>query len=42
MPALVLAYDLYEDAARADEIATRNRINHPGFLPPIPLQVLSR
>ncbi len=42
VPALVLAYDLYEDAARADEIAARNRIAHPGFLPPVPLQVLSR
>lgn len=42
LPALVLAYDLYEDASRADEIAARNRIAHPGFLPPIPLQVLSR
>lgn len=41
-PALVLAYDQYEDAARGDEIAARNNINHPGFVPPVALQVLSR
>jgi hypothetical protein len=41
-PALVLAYDQYEDAARGDEIALRNHINHPGFIPARPLQVLSR
>jgi prophage DNA circulation protein len=42
LPALVVAYDLYEDAARDDEIVKRNRIPHPGFLPPgTPLQVLT-
>lgn len=42
MPALVLAYDRYEDAGRAIELADRNRINHPGFVPVRTLQVLSR
>lgn len=34
-PALVLAYRLYGDAGRADEIVARNRsiIRHPGFVP---------
>lgn len=40
-PAVVLAYDLYEDAGRAGEIVTRNRIRHPGFVPVRPLAVLS-
>lgn len=42
LPAVVLAYDLYEDAARGDEIVARNRVIHPGFLPAEPLLVLSR
>lgn len=33
VPSLVLAYDLYEDAGRSVEIAERNRIPHPGFIP---------
>lgn len=41
-PALVLAYDYYESADRADEIVTRNRLRHPGFVPPAPLKVLTR
>ena len=32
LPALVLAHQLYGDAARADEIVARNRIPHPGFV----------
>ncbi|MBC06363.1 DNA circularization N-terminal domain-containing protein [Thalassospira sp.] len=32
-PALVTAYRLYQDAGRADEIATRNGVAHPGFVP---------
>jgi prophage DNA circulation protein len=32
-PALVTAYRLYQDASRADEIATRNGVAHPGFVP---------
>lgn len=41
-PAVVLAYDYYEDAARATEIVTRNALRHPGFVPPLPLRVLTR
>ncbi len=41
LPALALAYDLYDDTERADEILTRNRVRHPGFVPPSPLQVLA-
>ncbi len=41
MPALVLAYDLYGDATRDEEIALRNDVEHPGFLPPAPLRVLA-
>ncbi|WP_188260875.1 DNA circularization protein [Azospirillum tabaci] len=40
-PSLVLAYDLYEDAGRGDEIVARNGIAHPGFVPPEPLKVLA-
>lgn len=40
-PALVLAAEWYDDAGRADEIVTRNRIAHPGFVPPEPLRTLS-
>lgn len=38
-PALVLAYRRFGDASRAGEIVTRNRIRHPGFVPPVALQV---
>lgn len=41
-PALVLAYDYYEDAARDGDIVARNGIRHPGFVPPEPLRVLTR
>lgn len=40
-PALVLAYDLYEDAARDGEIIERNKVRHPGFVPANPIKVLS-
>lgn len=40
-PPLALAYRLYGDAGRADEIAARNKLAHPGFTPAgRPLQVL--
>jgi prophage DNA circulation protein len=42
LPALVLAYDYYEDANRGADIVARNGIRHPGFCPPIPLNVLTR
>lgn len=41
-PALVLAYDFYEDAGRDSDIVARNGIRHPGFVPPKPLKVLTR
>lgn len=41
-PALVLAYDLYADAARDAELVGRNRLRHPGFVPPQALKVLTR
>ncbi|MCM1512607.1 MAG: DNA circularization N-terminal domain-containing protein [Oxalobacter formigenes] len=42
LPALVVAYDLYEDAARAAEIVERNAILNPAFLPAKPLRVLTQ
>jgi len=39
LPAVVLAYQQFGDATRADEIVTRNAVAHPGFLPLLPLQV---
>lgn len=33
LPAIVLAYQLYEDPERAEEIIARNRVRHPGFVP---------
>lgn len=41
LPACVLAYELYGDASRADEITDRNRLAHPGFVPTRSLRVLS-
>lgn len=42
-PALVTAQRLYGDASRGDEIAARNRLRHPGFVPGgVGLEVLSR
>lgn len=41
VPALVVAYRLYDDADRDGEIIARNRVAHPGFLPGgRPLEVL--
>lgn len=42
MPALVLAYDVYEDARRDLEIVERNHIPRGGFLPTRPLKLLSK
>lgn len=39
LPALVLAYRRFGDATRNGEIVQRNQINHPGFVPAVPLQV---
>lgn len=33
LPSLVLAYDLYEDVDRADEIVKKNQIQFPAFIP---------
>ena len=41
-PALVIAYDLYETAERADEIVARNKILNPAFVPPTPIKVLTQ
>lgn len=40
-PALVLAYDLYEDVGREAEIVSRNKLHHPGFVPVDKIKVLS-
>lgn len=32
-PSIVVAYDLYEDIDRRDEIVKRNKINNPAFIP---------
>ncbi len=41
-PALVTSYRIYADAGRADEIISRNRIIHPGFIPADrPLEILT-
>jgi prophage DNA circulation protein len=33
LPARVLAYRIYGDASRAEELVARNNIRHPGFVP---------
>jgi hypothetical protein len=33
LPSLVMAYKLYDDASRADEIVAENQIVHPAFCP---------
>lgn len=40
-PALVIAYGLYADATRGDEIAKRNKVRHSGFVPARTIEVLS-
>ncbi|XZG71731.1 DNA circularization protein [Chitinibacteraceae bacterium HSL-7] len=42
LPAAVIAYELYDDASRAAEVARRNRVRHPGFVPVQTLRVLDR
>jgi hypothetical protein len=34
MPSLVMAYKLYQDAGRADELRLENKVVHPAFTPP--------
>ncbi|SAL20770.1 hypothetical protein AWB70_01066 [Caballeronia cordobensis] len=40
-PALVTAYDQFEDVAREGEIVDLNKIRRPGFVPAEPIRVLS-
>jgi prophage DNA circulation protein len=41
LPALVIAYSIYQSTDRADEIVARNKIQHPGFVPGgVPVQIL--
>ena len=40
-PSLALAWDIYGDVGRAGEIAGRNRLPRPGFVPARPIEVLS-
>lgn len=40
LPALVLAHRIYQDAWRADELAARNGVPHPAFMPARPLEIL--
>lgn len=39
LPALVLAYRRFGDASRSHEVVQRNRIPHPGFVPPGTLKI---
>ncbi|RXT97511.1 hydroxyacid dehydrogenase [Pseudomonas syringae] len=39
LPALVLAYRRFGDASRAQEMVQRNRLAHPGFVPPGTLKI---
>lgn len=41
LPALAIAYDRYENPERELELIERNRLRHPGFVPAVPLKVLS-
>jgi prophage DNA circulation protein len=34
LPSLVIAYKLYDDASRCDEIVAENKVVHPAFCPP--------
>lgn len=40
LPALVLAHRVYQDATRAEELAERNAVRHPTFVPARTLEVL--
>jgi prophage DNA circulation protein len=33
LPSLVIAYRLYDDASRCDEVREENKIVHPAFCP---------
>jgi prophage DNA circulation protein len=34
LPSLVVAYRLYQDASRADQVVAENKVVHPAFCPP--------
>lgn len=40
-PMLTIAYDVYEDITRHDEIMNRNKIRHPGFVSRAKLELLN-
>ena len=40
IPSLALAYDIYGDLSRADDISTRNRLPRPGFVPAAPIEFI--
>jgi prophage DNA circulation protein len=40
LPSLVVAYRIYQDATRADEVTAETGVIHPAFLPPT-MQVLA-
>ena len=43
VPTLALSYELYADPTKADDIAARNKIRHPSFVPSnVALEVLAR
>lgn len=42
LPALVVSYDYYGDATRDAELVARNRVRHPGFVPALPIKVLTK
>lgn len=42
LPAVVLAAFWLDDASRADELIARNRVKHPGFVPVVPLKLVSQ
>lgn len=42
LSALVLAYRRFGDATRSPEVVQRNRIQHPGFVPAVPIKIAQR
>lgn len=42
LSALVLAYRRFGDATRSPEVVQRNRIQHPGFVPALPIKIAQR
>ncbi|MFJ5253793.1 DNA circularization protein [Pseudomonas sp. NPDC088414] len=42
LSALVIAYRRFGDATRETEVVQRNRLRHPGFVPPRPIKIAQR